>query len=126
MVYAETSLSRFLKITLLKRYGEKNYLLTNEENIDFILSHFESNSLFPRRMMTKKLNYQFTVYSKHQIVQKCAESNLIDCRINAYPEYTGYKGIIRQPPNFVFIDLDLANFEMDRKKLEIKENPEKD
>jgi hypothetical protein len=119
MVYAETSLSRILERTFLKRYGGKNYLLTNEENIDFILSHFEDKSLFPRRMMTKKFNYQFTVYSKDQIVQKCIESDLMDCRINGYPEYTEYKGIIRQPPNFVFIDLDLTNFDMNTKKLEL-------
>jgi hypothetical protein len=99
---------------------ENKCLLINEENIDFILSHFESGSLFPRKMMTKKYNYQFTVYSKDQIIQKCIESDFIDCRINAYPEYTEYKGIIRQPPNFVFIDLDLGNFEMDRKKLDLR------
>lgn len=90
------------------------------ENIDFLLSHFDYESLFPRKMMSKKSNYQFTVYSKDQIFQKCIESDFIDCRINAYPEYTEYKGIIRQPPNFVFIDLDLTNFEMDTKRLELR------
>ncbi len=94
-------------------------MLNIEENVDFLLSHLESKSLFPRKMMTKKSNYQFTVYSKEQVVQRCIESEFIDCRINAYPEYTEYKGIIRQPPNFIFIDLDLANFEKDRKKLEL-------
>ncbi|MGC1931720.1 MAG: hypothetical protein WA667_22350 [Candidatus Nitrosopolaris sp.] len=36
--------------------------------------------------------------------------NLLDCRINAYPDYAGYGGINRQAPNFIFIDLDLSHF----------------
>jgi tetratricopeptide (TPR) repeat protein len=32
----------------------------------------------------------------------------LDCRINAYPYYTGWKGLNRQAPNFLFIDLDLS------------------
>ena len=32
----------------------------------------------------------------------------MDCRINAYPWYTGWKGLNRQAPNFLFIDLDLS------------------
>ena len=35
---------------------------------------------------------------------------MLDCRINAYPAYTQYKGINRQAPNFIFIDLDRCNF----------------
>jgi hypothetical protein len=119
MVYAETSLSRIIKPPLSNERIEK-FLMNIQENTDFILSHFESKLLFPRKMMTNKFNYQFTVYSKDQIIQKCIESDFIDCRINAYPEYTEYKGIVRQAPNFIFIDLDLANFEMDKKKLEFR------
>lgn len=36
------------------------------------------------------------------------ESKFVDCRINAYPSYTEYKGIQRYPPNFIFADLDLS------------------
>jgi len=36
------------------------------------------------------------------------QSNLLDCRVNAYPSYTNYKGIQRYPPNFIFADLDLS------------------
>ncbi len=79
------------------------------EDIEFILSHFEE-PLFPRKMMTSISNGQFSVTSKEEILQRCRESNYIDCRINAYPEYTEYKGIVRQPPNFVFIDLDKSRF----------------
>ena len=36
------------------------------------------------------------------------QSNFVDCRVNAYPSYTEYKGIQRYPPNFIFADLDLS------------------
>src|SRR5688500_11863370 len=93
--------------------------MITKEDITFILSHFESD-LFPRKMMTLKSNGQFTIYSSEEILNKCKHSDFIDCRINAYAEYTEYKGIIRKSPNFIFIDLDLANFEMDRKKLDLR------
>lgn len=83
-----------------------------EKDIDFILSHFDNATLFPRTMMTKKRNYQFDVYSKEEIVKGCIDSNYIDCRINAYPSYTRWKKyeMVRYPPNFIFIDIDLSNF----------------
>ena len=81
----------------------------NTEDIVFILSHFEE-PLFPRKMMTFASNGQFTVTSKEEILQRCKEANYIDCRINAYPEYIEYQGIVRQPPNFIFIDLDKSHF----------------
>lgn len=91
-----------------------------ENEIDFILSHFE-NSLFPRTMMTKRYNYQFLVNSRDEIIQKCLESNLIDCRINAYPSYVKWEkyDLIRYPPNFIFIDLDLWNFNHEKRKLDL-------
>ena len=79
------------------------------EDIDFILSHFEK-PLFPRKMMNLSSNGQFTVTSKEEILQRCKEASYIDCRINAYPEYVEYHGIARQPPNFIFIDLDKSHF----------------
>jgi len=89
------------------------------EDIDFILSHFtHQNEMFPRKMMTFRSNGQFTVTSEEEIFEQCRNSDFIDSRINAYAEYTEYKGIIRQPPDFIFIDLDLANFEMGREKLD--------
>lgn len=65
-------------------------------------------------MMTAKQNWQFTVTIKEEILGKCEESNFIDCRINAYPEYTEFKGIVRHPPDFVFMDLDLVDFKNDQ------------
>jgi hypothetical protein len=35
---------------------------------------------------------------------------LNDCRINAYPDYTGFGQLNRRPPNFIFIDLDRSSF----------------
>ena len=68
--------------------------------------------------MTAKQNWQFTVTSREEIFGKCNESDYIDCRINAYPEYTEYKGIVRHPPDFLFIDLDLTNFDYDKSKID--------
>jgi len=89
------------------------------KSVDFVLSHFDHQKQdFPRTMMTAKQNWQFTVTSREEILRKCEESDYIDCRINAYPEYTEYKGIVRHPPDFVFVDLDLANFNNDKSKLD--------
>ena len=38
----------------------------------------------------------------------------MDCRISAYPSYTHYKGINRQAPDFIFIDLDRTSFKTER------------
>ena len=51
------------------------------------------------------------------MIKAYRESNYIDCRVNAYPSYTEYKGIQRYPPNFLFADLDLSSFR-DRRALE--------
>lgn len=85
-------------------------------SIDFILSHFDENNLFPRKMMTKGSNGQFIVHSKEGILFHCKESNYVDCRINAYPLYQTSDYIsdiqpLSSPPDFVFIDLDLNSFE---------------
>jgi hypothetical protein len=81
-----------------------------KDDIDFLLSHLDQDVLFPRKMMTKQHNYQFTINSKDQIIEKCISSDLVDCRINAYPESVPYTDFTNQAPNFIFIDLDLSNF----------------
>ena len=80
-----------------------------ETNVNFLLSHFDESSLFPRKMMTKHKNYQFTVYDKEELIQKCLESDLCDCRVNGYP-ILDKQELVSYPPNFIFIDLDLSNF----------------
>jgi len=44
------------------------------------------------------------------MIKEYEDSNLLDCKVNAYPSYTEYKGIQRYPPNFIFADLDLSTF----------------
>ena len=79
------------------------------QGFQFILNHFTPDRLFPRTIMTKKLGYQKEVFSKEEAMKFFEESDFIDCRINAFPSFTDYKGIQRYPPDFIFIDLDKKN-----------------
>ena len=81
-----------------------------ENGLDFILKHFDQDRLFPRTIMTKKLGHQKEVFSKKEAAQFFKESDFIDCRINAFPSYTDYKGIQRYPPDLIFIDIDKKDF----------------
>jgi len=79
-------------------------------NVDFILTHFPDH-IFPRTISTyKSRGKQFEVFSKEEMIARYEDSNFVDCRINAYPSHTQYKGIQRYPPNFIFADLDLSTF----------------
>jgi hypothetical protein len=84
-----------------------------EDGLDFILSHFEE-PVWPRTIFTKTLGKQYTVYGREEALARFKQSNLLDCRINAYPDYTEFKGINRQPPNFIFIDIDRCLFRSDK------------
>jgi hypothetical protein len=84
-----------------------------EEGLDFILGHFEG-SIWPRTIFTKTLGKQIIVYSKKEAIARFKQSNLLDCRINAYPDYTEFKRINRQPLNFIFIDIDRRLFKTDK------------
>ena len=80
------------------------------DGLDFILGHFEEPK-WPRTVSTYTTEgRQILVYSKTQAIARFKQANLLDCRINAYPDYTGIRGINRQAPNFIFIDLDLSRF----------------
>ena len=79
--------------------------------LDFILSHLEKPTIFPRTIMTKKLGYQRIVYSKERVLEHFIESDFIDCRINAFPSL---KEGATWPPNFLFIDLDLDDFKSEK------------
>lgn len=85
------------------------YETTIKEGLEFILSHFEE-PIWPRAIFTKTLGRQYTAYNKQEALARFKQSNLMDCRINAYPDYTGFRGINRQPPNFIFIDMDRCLF----------------
>jgi Primase X len=86
-----------------------------ESGLDFVLSHLEKPILFPRTIMTKKLGYQRIVYSKEEALDYFLDSELADCRINAYPNLTEYKNVPRYKPIFLFLDIDRDNFKTDGK-----------
>lgn len=70
------------------------------ENIQFILNHFQE-PLFPRAISTKSTaGSQVQVNSINEMYKKFEKSNFIDCRINAFPSTE------KPVPNFIFIDLD--------------------
>lgn len=77
---------------------------------DFLVTHFQE-PLFPRTISTKMTEgRQVLVFSREEVLSRFRESNFLDCRINAYPDYTGFSGINRQAPYFIFIDLDRSGF----------------
>ena len=84
-----------------------------ENGLNFILNHFEE-PLFPRTISTyRSEGRQFEVFSK-EVIKAFEQSDFLDCRVNAYRSYTEYKGINRQAPNFIFIDLDKSTFNTER------------
>ena len=87
------------------------------QGVKFIVKHLQG-SLFPRKIMTKKIGYQVEVFDMESLLRYYRESDYLDCRINAYPTFTEYKGINMTPPNFIMIDLDLGNFGGVRTKLD--------
>lgn len=85
-----------------------------EKKLEFILGHFEE-PVWPRTISTHATKgAQILVYNKEEALAWYKQANLLDCRINAYPNYTEYKGINRQPPNFIFLDLDNSTFKTKR------------
>ena len=88
-----------------------------EANLDFILGHLSDPS-FPRTIMTKALGYQKEVFNKHELLAYFKASGYKDCRVNAYPAYTEYRGINLTAPSFIMIDLDLKDFELSIEKLD--------
>ncbi|MGI9010746.1 MAG: hypothetical protein ACR2F1_06130 [Nitrososphaeraceae archaeon] len=83
-----------------------------EKGIDLILSHLEEPLIFPRKISTQKSqNKQFSVGNKQDIINSFVDSKLVDCRINAFPILKDGATWI---PDFLFIDLDLADFNSKR------------
>jgi hypothetical protein len=80
------------------------------EGFDFLVTHFHE-PLFPRTISTAVTEgRQVLVFSIEEALSRFRESSLLDCRINAYPDYTEFSGINRQAPYFIFIDLDKSSF----------------
>jgi MCM P-loop domain len=68
---------------------------------------------FPRTISTKTTEgRQIVVYNKDGALVMFKAASYLDCKINAYPKYVEWKGINRQPPNFIFIDLDQGRFKL--------------
>src|SRR5919199_3591265 len=83
-------------------------------HIQLILDHFEE-PIFPRTISTKTTQgKQIEVNNIEEIYSKFEQADFVDCRINAYPAYTNYKGINRQPPDFVMCDLDITKFRTEK------------
>jgi hypothetical protein len=107
-------------VTTINREKAKNnnklkFYQEVEKGLDFLLSHFNQDKLFPRTITTGKLKgKQVEVFSKQEALSYFEESNFIDCRVNGFPSYTRYKEIQRYPPDFIFIDIDTTRFEDDK------------
>lgn len=85
--------------------------MTIEDGLDFIERHL-TFPIYPRRIATyTTVGKQIVVNNREEAVARFKQSNLIDCRISAYPyPVPEYKGINRQPPDFFLSDLDQKNF----------------
>jgi hypothetical protein len=99
--------------------------MTIEEGLDFILSHFQVQELFPRAISTKTTEgRQIIVSSREEALARLSQANWYDCRISAYPpnvlenpsatqRFMGFQ--TTTPANIVvMIDLDRGNFKTDR------------
>jgi hypothetical protein len=99
------------EIVSLTSIEDSNDTIKNKKNLelglDFILSHLEEPTIFPRTIMTQKLGYQKIVYSKERALEHFIEADFIDCRINAFPSLKEGATWI---PDLLFIDLDLTSF----------------
>jgi Primase X len=92
------------------------------EGINILLALFSTvkqQRLFPRKIMTKKIRGQVTVYSIEQMMKAFEDANFEDCRINAYPyflneaeerDYDNEINLDIFAPNILFIDLDQKDF----------------
>ena len=83
--------------------------------LDFLLSHFYQERLFPRKIQThKSKGKQIEVFSKEETMKHFEQSDFVDCRISNFPNYTNYNGIQRYPPDSIFIDIDRSTFKEDK------------
>lgn len=80
------------------------------ENIDYLLSLVQSSlPLFPLKVMTNSIG-PVEVKNSREILKVFGKSGFLDCRINAYPVYTGYNGLNITKKVMIFIDIDLSDF----------------
>jgi len=83
-----------------------------EQGLDYLLTHFEE-PIWPRTISTRTTQgRQIVVFNRMEAFVRFKQANGLDCRINAYPNYVEWKGMNRQAPNFVFIDLDSNDIDL--------------
>jgi hypothetical protein len=82
-----------------------------EEGLDFIEGHLAPPT-YPRRIATYATEgKQMLVNNRGEALARFKQSNLLDCRISAYPyPVPEYKGVNRQTADFFLSDLDKKNF----------------
>lgn len=87
---------------------EQHYLIV--EGLEFILSHFRQDNLFPRKISTRVTEgRQITVYNKLEVLARFKQADFLDCRIAGYHATDWREGLSKLiEPDFLFIDLDLA------------------
>ena len=107
-----------VRLTSIEDDIDSNRKKEIEISLEFILSHLEEPTIFPRTIMTKKLGYQKIIYSKERALEHFIDSNFIDCRINAFPSL---KEDATWIPDLLFIDLDLSAFN-NKKSLQLALN----
>ena len=93
--------------------------ITLEEGLDYILSHFEGQRLWPRAISTKTTEgRQVVVNSIEEALARFTQSDFLDCRISAYPlpsEVSSFVGVnLDIAPSIVMIDLDRETFKTQR------------
>src|SRR5215831_1321953 len=90
-------------------------LTSIEYGLDIILSHFEP-PYFPRRISTYlTAGRQIIVNNRDEALARFIQSNLLDCRISAYPyPVPEVDAINAQIPNFFLSDLDKNRFKTNK------------
>jgi hypothetical protein len=108
-----------MKNNLELESGTSNASMIIEEGLDYILSHFEGQRLWPRTISTRITeNRQVTVRSREEALARFTQANFLDCRISAYPsnsELSSFVGVnLEIAPNIIMIDLDRETFKTQR------------
>jgi hypothetical protein len=69
------------------------YLSTIQSGLGYLLGHI-APPIWPRTISTYATQgAQVLVYSQDQALTRFRQANLLDCRINAYPSHTEWKGL---------------------------------
>ena len=94
-------------------------VISIEEGLDYILSHFEGQRQWPRTISTKATdNRQVPVNSRKEALARFTQANFLDCRISAYPPpsaVSNFVGVnLEIAPSVVMIDLDRETFKTQR------------